>query len=185
MCGRSGGNAVEPKDFGGAADSARDVACAPIQREIDYTLAGHRARALFRAQDRIAVELAIRPAGVSAAIVAGTLGAVSRGSENGLKPSCTATYDGLASEVSKLHGKRASRRQVALAINWLKSREWLTVLSAGPGGGSYSIEWPKIEGDVDGEATHRAPSGADEGQQEVRNCTPEKTRAGGRSEARR
>jgi hypothetical protein len=62
-----------------------------------------------------------------------------RRSEDGLRPSCTASYGEIAATLD------AGRSQVAAAIKWLKAREWLDVLVAGPRGGVYAVQWPRIE----------------------------------------
>jgi DNA-binding FadR family transcriptional regulator len=65
-----------------------------------------------------------------------------RGSDDGLRPSCTGSYGEFAATLD------ASRSQVAEAIKWLKAREWLDVLIAGPRGGVYAVQWPRIEEQV-------------------------------------
>jgi hypothetical protein len=121
-------------------------AAAAHQKQLDFSLSGHRARLLMRLEGIVADELSERPAGVSAAIVAGTLRAMYRESDDGARPSCTTRYQ----DVAKFTG--SSRRQVAAAIKWLKSREWLDVLSAGPSRGVYAVQWPRIEADLAGGA---------------------------------
>jgi hypothetical protein len=126
------------------------------QLHFELTLSASRAKSLLRAEDRIAVELAIRPAGVAPAVVAGTLRHLYRESAEGTSHSCTTSYDGVSASLSGMLTKGAGRRQIAMAIAWLKSRNWLEVLSGGPGGGCYAIQWQQINADVD--AVRTGPS---------------------------
>jgi hypothetical protein len=120
-----------------------------------------RENLLYRATRWLTVELGIRPAGVSPAMVAGVLRAMFGEALEGGSSSCTTSYQRIAAELGAEQGKQPARRQVALAVAWLKGRGWVDVLNQGPGGGSYTIQWPQLSADLDGEATHSGPTGAD------------------------
>jgi hypothetical protein len=132
-----------------AAEKNRPPVNAPVaesgadrQKRLDFTLSGHRARLLLRAESWIGAETRAHRAGVSASVVAGVLRTMYRVSDDGLRPSCTGSYGEFAATLD------ASRSQVAEAIKWLKAREWLDVLTAGPRGGVYAVQWPRIEEQV-------------------------------------
>jgi hypothetical protein len=113
---------------------------------------------LIDAIDWIGGELSIRPAGIPAAVVSGVLRALNRDITKGTRPSCTVSFQGIAAALASELGQPPDSRQVAAAISWLKCRDWILVLDAGPGGGCYEIEWDQVGIDVRGGARPRCES---------------------------